>query len=150
MGKMMSLINWFFTWGIRLAKTTWVKMTENQFSLTASEDKICPLTVEHEAPLCWHKERHGKSLPARHSSSCRWTLHPGGWDKRIRSVSLHLAYMLSPCLQRPKSERTKVLAEDFCELFICYTPRDNWSPITAEKIGSSLHLIASLHHGLLG
>lgn len=35
---MMSLINWFFTWGIRLAKTTWVKMTENQFSLTASEE----------------------------------------------------------------------------------------------------------------
>lgn len=36
----MSLINWFSTWGIRLAKTTQVKMTENQLDLTALEETV--------------------------------------------------------------------------------------------------------------
>lgn len=53
-------------------------------------------------------------------------------------MSLDLAYVLKHCFKRPKSDRTKVLAGDFCEFVICYTPRDNWSTIAADKIGSSL------------
>lgn len=147
---MMSLINWFFTWGIKLAKATWLKMTENQFILTALEETKCMCSLLSIRLLMADTETHRKSIPERHRSLCLWTLHPGGWSKRIISVSLDLAYVLKPCFKRPKSDRTKVFAGDFCEFVICYTPRDNWSTIAADKIGSSLYFIASLHQSLLG